>query len=53
MVNAADVGQPATFSVNIPLDKFKAGDLVIVQLVEVSMADGSNMTLDSVSIRVR
>ena len=53
MVNAADVGLPATFSVTVPLDKFKAGDRVIVQLVEVSMADGSNMALDSVIIIVK
>lgn len=53
MVNAVDVGQPATFSVNVPLDKFAAGDLVIIQLVEVSMADGSNMTLDSVILTVK
>ena len=53
MVNAADVGQPATFSVKVPLDKFAVGDLVVIQLVEVSMADGSNMTLDSVILRVR
>ena len=53
MVNAADVGQPATFSVNVPLDKFTAGDLIVIQLVEVSMADGSNMTLDSVILKVK
>lgn len=53
MVTAADVGQPATFSVNVALDKFTAGDFVVVQLVEVSMADGSNMALDSVIVKVK
>lgn len=53
MVDAADVGLPATFSVTIPLDKFKAGDRVILQLVEVSMADGSNMAIDSVIVIIK
>ncbi len=53
MVTAADVGQPATFSVNVALDKFTSGDFVVIQLVEVSMADGSNMALDSVIVKVK
>jgi hypothetical protein len=53
MVDAADVGMPATFLTNVSLDKFTPGELVIIQLVEMSMADGSSMTLDSVIVRVK
>jgi hypothetical protein len=53
MVDAADVGMPATFLTKVSLDKFTPGELVIIQLVEVSMADGSSMTLDSVIVRVK
>ncbi len=53
MVTAVDVGQPATFTVNVALDKFASGDFVVIQLVEVSMADGSNMALDSVIVKVK
>ncbi len=53
MVDAADMGLPATFSFTVSLERFKAGDRVVIQLVEVSMADGSNMTLDSVIVVVK
>jgi hypothetical protein len=53
MVDAADMGMPATFTTRVSLDKFTPGELVIIQLVEVSMADGSSMTLDSVVVRVK
>jgi hypothetical protein len=53
MVDAADMGMPATFTTKISLDRFSPGELVIIQLVEVSMADGSNMTLDSIIVRVK
>jgi len=53
MVNAADAGMPATFTTNVALDQFASGDLVVIQLVEVSMADGSSMTLDSVVVKVK
>ncbi len=53
MVNAADMGMPATFTTKISLDRFSPGELVVIQLVEVSMADGSSMTIDSVVVRVK
>lgn len=53
MVTAADVGMPATFTTSISLDKFPAGEVVIIQLVEVSMADGSHMAYDSVVLKIK
>ena len=53
MVTSADVGMPATFSTTIPLGTFKPGELVRIQLVEVSMADGSVLALDTVVVKVK
>ncbi len=53
MVNAVDMGQPATFNVTMPISSFPAGALVKIQLMEVSMADGSPMLIDSVLVRVK
>ena len=53
MVTSPDVGMPATFSTTIPLGMFKPGELVRIQLVEVSMADGSPMAIDTVVVKVK
>lgn len=53
MVDAEDMGQPATFNVTMPISSFPSGALVKIQLMEVSMADGSPMLIDSVLVRVK
>lgn len=53
MVTAADVGMPATINTSIPIDMFKSGELVRIQLLEVSMADGSPMAIDTIVVRVK
>lgn len=53
MVNALDMGQPATFNVTMPMSSFPLGALVKIQLMEVSMADGSPMLIDSVLVKVK
>ena len=53
MVTSADAGMPATINTTIPINMFKSGELVRIQLVEVSMADGSPMAIDTIVIRVR
>lgn len=53
MVNAVDMGQPATFNVTLPITDFPSGALVKIQLMEVSMADGSPMLIDSVLVKVK
>jgi hypothetical protein len=53
MVDAEDMGQPATFNVTMPIDTFPPGALVKIQLMEVSMADGSPMLIDSVLVKVK
>ena len=53
MVDALDMGQPATFNVTMPISSFPSGALVKIQLMEVSMADGSPMLIDSVLVKVR
>lgn len=52
-VSAEDIGMPATFTFAIPLDQYPAGTLLRVRLSEVSMADGSDMAVDSVLVRVK
>ncbi len=53
MVDAEEMGQPATFNVTMPLSAFPSGSLVKIQLMEVSMADGSPMLIDSVLVKVK
>jgi hypothetical protein len=53
MVDAEDMGQPATFNVTMPISSFPSGALVKIQLMEVSMADGSPMLIDSVLVKVK
>ncbi len=53
MVNAVDMGQPATFNVTLQITDFPSGALVKIQLMEVSMADGSPMLIDSVLVKVK
>ena len=53
MVTAADVGMPATINTSIPIDMFKSGELVRIQLLEVSMLDGSPMAIDTIVVSVK
>jgi hypothetical protein len=53
MVNAADMGAPATFDNLVKLPALPSGSIVQLELVELSMADGSPMTIDSVVVRIK
>ena len=53
MVDAEEMGQPATFNVTMPISSFPSGAMVKIQLMEVSMADGSPMLIDSVLVKVK
>ena len=53
MVDAEEMGQPATFNVTMPISSFTSGAQVKIQLMEVSMADGSPMLIDSVLVKVK
>ena len=53
MVTSADAGMPATINTTIPFSMFKSGELVRIQLVEVSMADGSPMAIDTIVVTVK
>jgi hypothetical protein len=52
-VSAEDIGMPATFTSTILLDQYPAGTLLRVRLSEVGMADGSDMAVDSVLVRIK
>jgi hypothetical protein len=53
MVTSTDVGMLATINTTIPVNMFKSGELVRIQLIEVSMADGSPMAIDTIVVKVK
>lgn len=53
MVQAADMGAPATFDNPITLPTVNAGAELLVMLSELSMADGTPMAIDSVVVKVK
>lgn len=53
MVVAPDMGAPGTFSRQFDLSNAGITGLVIIQFVEVSMADGSTLALGSVVVNVK
>lgn len=53
MVQAADMGAPASFSAAVDLPLLAPGTELLVLLSELSMADGSPMAIDSVMIKVK
>jgi len=53
MVTSADAGMPATINTTIPFSRFKSGELVRIQLVEVSMADGTPLAIDTIVVKVK
>jgi hypothetical protein len=53
MVNAADMGAPATFDNVITLPMFEQETALRLELAELSMADGSTLCLNSVELIVR
>lgn len=53
MVQAADMGQPATFDNTIPLPALSSGSTVVLLLQESSMADGSPLAINSVILYVK
>ncbi|MEJ5225064.1 MAG: hypothetical protein WHV44_11465 [Anaerolineales bacterium] len=52
MVDAPDLGAPGTFDVVIPLDGVPAGRQIRIELQDQSMADGSLLAMDSVTLQV-
>lgn len=53
MVQAADMGAPATFDNTITLPAVNAGTELLAMLSELSMADGTPIAVDSVVIKVK
>lgn len=53
MVTAADVGAPATFNNTVELPVMPYGAWVRLELAELSMADGSLLTMDSVVVQIQ
>jgi len=52
MTDAADIGEPGNFTLDLDLTMAGVTGLVRVEFVEYSMADGSVMTLDSVLVNI-
>lgn len=50
MVTAADMGAPGTFDVSIDLTKVSPGLVFRLEIVELSMADGTTLALDSLEM---
>ena len=53
MVDAADMGAPATFDKSILVPDVPAGTRLLVLLSELSMADGTPIAIDSVVVTVK
>ncbi len=53
MVSSEDMGMPAAIDTTVSLGMFHSGELVLIQLIEESMADGSPMAVDSVVVRMK
>jgi hypothetical protein len=53
MVDAPDLGAPGTFSRQFDLGSAGVTGLIIIQFVDVSMADGSTLALGSVVVNVK
>jgi len=52
-VNAADPGAPGTFAAAIPLGNALSSGLIILEIQDVSAADGSLLAMDSVELVVK
>jgi hypothetical protein len=50
MVNSGGVGGPASFDASIDISALPKGIVIRLELVDVSMADGSTLALDSVEL---
>lgn len=53
MVQAADVGQPATFDNTLTIPALPSGSKVILVLQELSMADGRPLMIDTVILKIK
>lgn len=53
MVQAEDMGAPATFANPVDLPSVAAGTEILVMLSELSMADGTPIAIDSVLVKVK
>ncbi|MBA4375314.1 MAG: hypothetical protein C0401_03960 [Anaerolinea sp.] len=53
MVSATDMGAPAIFNNLVTLPVFPPGSVVRLELSELSMADGSLMTLNSIVVKIK
>ena len=53
MVNAPDMGAPATFDNTIQLPQIAPGTMIIVTLSELSMANGTPMAIETVILKVK
>ena len=53
MVQAEDMGAPATFNNLIQVPEVPAGTELLVTLLELSMEDGSPIAIDSVRVIVK
>lgn len=53
MVNAEDMGKPATFDNPITLPDLPSGTVIWFELSELSMADGSTLTLERLPMVIR
>lgn len=52
-VNAADPGGPGTFDAVIPLGKILSSTIVMIEIQDLSAADGSLLAMDSVELVVK
>ncbi|HJS17694.1 MAG TPA: Gmad2 immunoglobulin-like domain-containing protein [Anaerolineales bacterium] len=52
-VTAADLGGPGTFEVTIPLSDILSGAVIVVEIQDVSAADGQLLGMDSVRLVVK
>jgi hypothetical protein len=53
MVQAADVGAPATFDNVVEIPQLPSGSVIVLYLEELSMADGAPLNVASVVLRVQ
>ncbi|PKN98381.1 MAG: hypothetical protein CVU42_12690 [Chloroflexi bacterium HGW-Chloroflexi-4] len=53
MVTSADIGAPGTFDNEIPVPAIPVRTWVKIELSELSMADGSVVTMDSVLVKIK
>ncbi|MDP3450092.1 MAG: hypothetical protein Q8R87_05895 [Anaerolineaceae bacterium] len=53
MVTSEDMGTPATFDNEIMLPAISNGTWVKLELADISMADGSVLTMESVLVKIK